>query len=244
MNCLNCNALLDGDFCRACGQKGNTKRISFKSVVHDFIHAFTHADKGFLLLLKDLLVKPGIVAREYIEGKRKKYFNPLTFLVICAAVGFYFVSATDFYTPQDLSRMPEGSIWHDVFTFTNRHMKTLDVFLLAPLITLLGWMFFRKPKYNLAEHFVLQAFVLAQGLNIRTLIFIPLFTMLPRYGGYVNQAFQLTLLVYMIYAYRQFFRQHIALTIMKTILIMILFIILFWGLLIGFFYLNRLLLPH
>ena len=89
MICKNCDASFDSKFCPNCGQKADIHAITVKHVLHDFLHAFTHADKGFLMLAKELLTKPGIIAREYVEGKRKKYFNPLSFLVITSAVSAY-----------------------------------------------------------------------------------------------------------------------------------------------------------
>src|ERR1700730_19439583 len=76
-NCLNCGTMLtaDDNFCPVCGQKTDTHRISFSHIFHEFFHTLTHADKGVLALLRDLAVKPGMVAAEYIAGKRKKYFH-------------------------------------------------------------------------------------------------------------------------------------------------------------------------
>jgi hypothetical protein len=75
--CLNCeeNLEISAKFCPQCGQKTDTHRLTIGHIVHDSVHAITHADKGIFHLLKDLAVRPGVVAREYIGGKRKKYFK-------------------------------------------------------------------------------------------------------------------------------------------------------------------------
>ncbi len=52
----------------------------------------THADKGLFQLLRDLVIKNGQVAREYVDGKRKKYFSPLNFFLLVAAVFVFFFS--------------------------------------------------------------------------------------------------------------------------------------------------------
>src|SRR5688500_16468941 len=96
MNCKNCDVLLEGNFCRQCGQKADTNRITFKHFLHEFFHAFTHSDKGILLLMKDLITRPGLVAREYLDGKRKKYFNPLSFLVIISSLYAYIGHVTGY----------------------------------------------------------------------------------------------------------------------------------------------------
>jgi len=51
-----------------------------------------------------LLLKSGTVAREYIGGKRKKYFNPFTFFLILAAL---FILSNTFFSPVSVSRNPE-----------------------------------------------------------------------------------------------------------------------------------------
>ena len=78
--CLNCNFAVEGKFCANCGQKTSTKRLNFGTVTHDFIHVLTHADKGVFSFAKEIAYKPGIIAKDYISGKRKKYFNPDAFL--------------------------------------------------------------------------------------------------------------------------------------------------------------------
>jgi hypothetical protein len=59
--------------------KTDLHRISMHEVVHDGVHYFTHADKGLPQLVRDLVLKGGVVAREFVNGKRKKYFSPLNF---------------------------------------------------------------------------------------------------------------------------------------------------------------------
>jgi hypothetical protein len=84
--CKNCDASLNGKFCSHCGQKGDIHQITMPHLGHEVFHALTHTDKGILLLIKDLLRRPGTVAKEYIEGKRKKYFSPFSFIVISTAL--------------------------------------------------------------------------------------------------------------------------------------------------------------
>lgn len=88
--CKNCNHHNNGNFCSECGQKFSVTSFTFKHILHEAFHAFTHADKGILVLMKKLILNPGNVAYEYIaEGKRKKYFNLFTFFVFITAIAAF-----------------------------------------------------------------------------------------------------------------------------------------------------------
>lgn len=79
-NCLNSEHCLTTNqkFCSQCGQEVVIHKFALKHFFHEVFHEFTNADKGMFYLLKELALKAGVVAREHIEGKRKKYFNPFT----------------------------------------------------------------------------------------------------------------------------------------------------------------------
>jgi hypothetical protein len=243
MTCKNCEASFDAKFCPACGQKSEIHAITIGAVVHDFLHALTHADKGFLLLTKELVLRPGIVAREYIEGKRKKYFNPLSFLVLTSALSAYLTSKTEYFealSNRNAPRKGMSQLWLEVFEISNHNTKLFSLLLIAPLITICVWLFFRKPKYNLAENFVLHSFLMGEGNLVRVLIFVPLFLIFPQYAHPLAWIYQFLFFVYMIIAYRQFFRQNIILTILKTLLIMPLYIAIYWGVIFAYVYLKHL----
>jgi hypothetical protein len=88
--CKNCNHHFKGEFCSQCGQKHSVLRFTFAHIFSEAFHAFTHADKGVLILVKKLFTNPGEVAYEYIvECKRKKYFNLFTFFVLVSALSAY-----------------------------------------------------------------------------------------------------------------------------------------------------------
>jgi hypothetical protein len=255
--------MTSGNFCANCGQKTDIHPITLGHVAHDFIHAFTHADKGFLMTLKQMVLKPGIVAKEYIEGKRKKYFNPLSFLVITMAVSAYLSYETGYFeafgrpkvtTTQSQSVQGEKVeqkkpvvysefskvMWQARKIIVN-HGKILGLVLIVPLITLMSWMFFRKPKHGYAEHFVLQSYLFGYMNVARGLIFIPLHVLLPGNIEKIDAGFQIFYLFYLILAAGQLFKQNIIVTILKCILMLALFIVLFWLCILGYAYVKYLL---
>jgi hypothetical protein len=247
MTCANCETAFDSKFCPDCGQKADVHRIKIKTVLHDLFHAFTHADKGFLLLVKELVTKPGIVAREFVEGKRKRYFSPLSFLVITSAVFAYVSHTTGYMDALTGGTQRTGSPrvseeMKEVFEIVRTSGKTLTLLLIAPLFAFLSWLFFIRSKYNYAENFVLNAFLFGEAAILRLVVFIPIFFIVPEYTSKITWYFyEPVFLLYMIVAFRQFYRQNLFLTIVKAIFVRVLFIVLFWFLILGYVYLKNIL---
>lgn len=241
MICANCNSLVETNFCPTCGQKKEIHRISAGHVVHEGLHSLTHADKGFLLLVKALITRPGYIAKEYIEGKRKRYFNPLSFLVISSAIFAYFGSVTGFMDAltggggnRAGGRQPSAE-WKEVFQITAHSGKWLTLLFIAPLFAFLSWLFFMRKKYNYAENFVLHSFIFGEAALLRLLVFIPLFLLIPEKTYMLNLiGYELIFLIFVTIAYRQFYQQHLLLVILKVILIRVLFVVLFWGILYAY----------
>src|SRR5688572_27774986 len=84
--CKNCGSRVAENFCPKCGQKKNVHRFTLKHIIHDFIHVFTHLERGLPFLIKELFIRPGDTVKEYIEGKRNKYYNPFQYFVLSTAV--------------------------------------------------------------------------------------------------------------------------------------------------------------
>jgi hypothetical protein len=237
MNCKNCDAATGGTFCSACGQKSDTHRITIPHLSHELIHAVTHADKGFFLLMKDLVAKPGAVALQYIEGKRKKYFNPLSFIVITTAFSAYIGYKSGYFealTYPNSAKQPPLPYYRESMQFMVEHGKMLGLILILPLLAFFAWIFFKRSQYNFAESFVLHSFVIGQTNILRVIIFIPAFLIAPHTIGMNEMIFSLVFQLYLIIAYKQFYKGNLALVIFKSLLIRILFIVFYWVLIWAF----------
>lgn len=258
MNCKNCDTPLTGKFCVNCGQKADVHPITVNSVLHDLMHALTHTDKGILLLIRQLLVRPGVVAREYIDGKRKKYFNPLSFLVITMAVSAYLSFKSGYF--EAFSNMPRkqaeqtqsqnsappkkklsemDKIRFESYKIVINDGKIIGLVLIAPLITILSWIFFRKPKRGVAEHFVLQSYLLGLSNIFRVMVIIPLWMILSVDVRLIDYIFQALFLGYLIIGFKQFFSNNLFWTIVKSVLIQGIFIALFWYSIWGFVFVKH-----
>ena len=101
--CKNCDHPFEPSFifCPACGQKTATRRLRLTEILHDFWTQFTDIDKGLFTLLRDLVVRPGIVASEYIGGKRRKHFGPLNFYLIVGTALIVSMNITEWIHASD-----------------------------------------------------------------------------------------------------------------------------------------------
>ncbi len=237
MNCKNCDAAIQGKFCSSCGQQVDTHRITISHLSHELVHALTHADKGFLLLLKELVTQPGIVARQYVEGKRKKYFNPLSFVVISTALSAFISYKAGYFKalayPQS-PRQPPLPYYQESMELMVGNGKILSLVLILPLLAFFAWIFFKRSRYNFAESFVLHSFVLGESNILLILIFIPSFLLAPHTVGLNNFIFGVVFQIYMIIAYKQFYQSNILMVILKSLLIRFLFMASYWLLIWSF----------
>jgi len=188
-----------------------------------------------LFLVKEMTTRPGYVVQEYLDGKRKKYFNPLSFLVIAAAIWAILVLKSGYFESMG-SGGPGGSrqmtgefarYFSESMKIVVAHGKIIILIIIVPVLGFLSWIFFRKHKNTFAENLVLQSFMMGQANLVLALIFIPAFWLFGN-ARMNNNIYQLVFLVYLTVAYQQFFKNHVIVTILKTIVIMILFIALFW----------------
>lgn len=191
--CLNCRSALQPGlpFCPHCGQKAGTQRLSLKDIGHDLWHALTHTDHSVLGLIKSLLVQPGRVARDYVEGRRKAWFNPFTFLIVVVGVATLAMAGSGFV--QFSTRDP-------VSGFLQRHLNVL-IFLQVPLLAGFARLLFRHSGLRFAEELVLVAY--ASGLRsvVFTVVVAPLWLLVQGLGlplAYVT-ALGLYLLVWVLY---------------------------------------------
>jgi hypothetical protein len=78
-NCLNCGKKLTDKFCSGCGQKADTKRITFKNLLYnDVIQGVFNLELGILYTAKQALLRPGQAALDYIAGKESVFTTSFT----------------------------------------------------------------------------------------------------------------------------------------------------------------------
>ena len=87
--CLNCNAIVQGRYCQQCGQENVHLHYGFWGLVKHFIYDIFHFDGKFFKTMRLLLQKPGKVPRNYVEGKRVRYLDPIRMYLFISALTFF-----------------------------------------------------------------------------------------------------------------------------------------------------------
>ena len=74
--CANCDTVLVGAFCHACGQKADL-HDKLKHLVEEFAEGIAHFDGRLWRTLPLLARNPGRLSRDWMAGKRARYVAPL-----------------------------------------------------------------------------------------------------------------------------------------------------------------------
>ncbi|MFB6248582.1 MAG: DUF3667 domain-containing protein [Salinibacter sp.] len=89
-HCLNCGAVLHGEYCHACGQR-HLPRIRVRALLRTFTNAFlnvTDLGSGLWGTLYAGARNPGRLARRYVEGERQRFVNPISYILIAITLLF------------------------------------------------------------------------------------------------------------------------------------------------------------
>jgi hypothetical protein len=89
---FNCGHEVSNNFCSVCGQTTHTHRLSIKHFyLHDLVHSLGMWIAVFFTL-KEVLIRPGYAAIEYIRGKRAGRFPILTLLLLLTGLALWLYS--------------------------------------------------------------------------------------------------------------------------------------------------------
>ncbi|MDR6923880.1 MULTISPECIES: DUF3667 domain-containing protein [Chryseobacterium] len=149
-SCLNCGHKIYDEFCPHCGQKSDTGRITTRTLIKsDILGSIWHIETRFFNTVKDILFRPGKTAMDYISGKRVRYYNFLSLLLILFSFN---VLGLHFYE----KLAPPETLAEDsqVKSFFSNYSKTI-LFVIIPMLAFNAFFLFKRIKLNIAEHFII-----------------------------------------------------------------------------------------
>nr|WP_292961734.1 DUF3667 domain-containing protein [Muricauda sp. UBA7809] len=90
VKCLNCGHPLDisDKYCPNCSQANSTKKLTLKDFFDEFFSSLINYDSKLFRTLSALLLRPGRITKDYVDGKRITYTNPFRFLLSLAFLYF------------------------------------------------------------------------------------------------------------------------------------------------------------
>ena len=91
-NCQNCGHYVEELYCTHCGQENVETRQPFHFLFTHFIEDFVHYDGSFWQTIKKLFLKPGVLTKEYLSGKRNSSVNPVKMYIFVSFVTFFLIS--------------------------------------------------------------------------------------------------------------------------------------------------------
>src|SRR3954470_16686728 len=87
--CPNCGSAMVAEFCARCGELQPAHRdLSIRAVAHDAVQEFVGVDGKIPRTLWALLTKPGLLTREFIDGRRGRYSKPLSLFLVLNVLFF------------------------------------------------------------------------------------------------------------------------------------------------------------
>ena len=210
--CTNCGKEFTDKYCNHCGVKKNDGRLYLKDQLHDALYYVFSVDSPITATFIGLMTNPGKVGHEYIEGKRKKYYTPIKYFILCTAIYFLLVKITG---------INPVSVGNSEIIVKNYNYL---IFLLVPILAVFSKLFFYKQKFNYAEY-IAYSFFLVGHYMILNILYIPFIYFFPEVN-IGNQIFA----VYLIWGMFSFHKGNPIVKLLLSFLSVVLSFIVFLGL--------------
>lgn len=166
MKCKNCDDTLRTDYlyCPNCGGKVIRNRITIKNLWVDIMDRYFNLDNTFIKTFVHLFTKPEDVIEGYLQGQRRKYLNPISYLGIAITLsGFIVYMMTRSWGNMDFDFLDTGAqtVYQEKMMGFIMDFQALIFILFIPLMAVAGWLCFDQKKYNFAERTTIFMYTLA-----------------------------------------------------------------------------------
>ena len=84
--CATCGTRYDGNYCPRCGQSAKIGRYSFKNAILLFLDVWGLGNRGMFRSIRDLILRPGYMIRDYLRGMQMAYFPPFKMFFLLIAL--------------------------------------------------------------------------------------------------------------------------------------------------------------
>lgn len=195
-HCANCHQDYTGNFCPYCSQKAGLGKVTWASVTKGISIVYGMDSRSLLYSLLQLLLRPGYLISDYINGERQSSFPPVKMLLLVAIIYGLILHWTGLRRvpsdpEKDFEFIREFALWFNNNPGWGQLIKC--AFLILPT-----WLFFRysprNTRHSLPEGFYIQVFMTTLVLMIMIVT-----------EKFLGDHFYWVLLFYYIIAYHQLF---------------------------------------
>lgn len=228
LTCKSCGHLFEGNFCNQCGEKVIRKEDrKLRYFLGELFNALTFADNKLFRTLKLMLLKPGQLSGNYVEGKRKAFMKPLGIFFLGNLIYFLFPFVNTFTTSLEIqtgnsfiySEMAEkwtqeaveerGIAYEEYEQMYNTKTAELSKLLLIVMALFLALFFaiihLGSNKNLLADHLTmsleLMGFMLFYGIQMLYLVITLLIAVSPFNLQFLFSNFYLSLILILMLTY-------------------------------------------
>ena len=92
MYCRNCSSPIRGQYCAGCGQRSISRVITMWELTRDMVGDIADLDSRIWRSLIPLLLKPGHLTADYLQGRRARYMPPFRMYLVLSILFFLLMS--------------------------------------------------------------------------------------------------------------------------------------------------------
>lgn len=227
------------------------ERFTVKGMINDELYNLMHLERRkFFYTAWDLTVRPAESIKKLLSGYRRYLYPYFNYLILVGTITIFlsvrykfFVSGYDIGDQNNVLEDILGWMGFDrqfridFFSYAEEFATIVNI-VAIPVFALMSFVFFRRCRYNLAEHFVLNVYIGAQQLFFLWFT-IPFLELFPNAKDIVIAIYTVLTIIYNIWVFTTFFEGNKALNIIKSIVAITIAFILQTPLNYGVFYLLR-----
>ncbi len=205
--CKNCGRPANKAYCSNCGQRSSVYRVTMRETFEDLADNLFSLSAPIIITIKNLITDPGKLFREYLSGKRKKYYKPISFFILTTAVYLFLRWSIGFDIRGEINldesamEQVDPDMLSQARNFMFQNINTLAFFFVLTMSIVLKGFFYKKYMFS---EYVAVAFYLNGVYSL--LASINIF-----YIKYINPGIQyLAILVmggYFVFALIRFFQK-------------------------------------
>jgi hypothetical protein len=113
--CHNCGAELQGHFCHVCGQNADSHKRSIRHLIWEAIETTFELDGRLFRTVPALFFRPGLLARDYIDGRLVRHVPPFRTFLVALLV---FIFAAEHATHEQTLAQQRQKAAHDALLAT------------------------------------------------------------------------------------------------------------------------------